>query len=200
MKLYYSPGTCALTVHTLLNDIGEPFELEKVDLKTHQTEKGEDFYQINPKGYVPVLQVEGGERLTELPAIVQYVVETTQNHKLFPAEGFAKFRVIEWLGFIGSEIHKNFSPLFDPSSSDDIKKLSIEKISKRFAYIDNVLNQSAYVSSDQISIADIYLFVILTWARKLYIDIDEWKNLQAFKRKVGEYPALQKSMKEEGLI
>lgn len=200
MKLYYSPGSCALTVHTLLNDITEPFELEKINLKNHKTESGEDFYQINPKGYVPVLELDTGERLTELPAIVQYLVETTHNHKLFPAEGLAKFQVIEWLGFISSEIHKSFAPLFDPTSSDDMKKLAVARISRRFAYINDVLNELAYVSSDQLSIADIYLYVILTWAKNLNIDISPWENLQALKRKVRDYPALQKSMREEGLI
>lgn len=200
MKLYYAPGTCALTVHTLLNDIGESFVLEKVNLKTHQTHTGEDFYRVNPKGYVPVLELDSGDRLTELPAIVQYLVEETHNHKLFPAEGFAKFKVIEWLAFISAEIHKSFSPLFDPSSSEDLKQWARAKLAKRFAYIDDVLNELAYVSSDQLSIADIYLYVTLLWTDHLKIDISQWKNLEAFKHKVGEYPALQKSMKEEGLI
>jgi glutathione S-transferase len=200
MKLYYATGSCALAVHILLNDIGKPFELEKVDLRTHQTASGKDFYQINPKGYVPVLELDNGEILTELPAIVQYITETTQSYDLFPEDGLAKTRVIEWLAFIGSEIHKHFTPLFNVSSPDSLKDTAREAITKRFHYISDVLEKSTYLTGGQLSIADIYLFVILGWTRSVNFDISAWKNLEALKLKVGNTPAVQQSLKEQGLI
>lgn len=200
MKLYYSPGACPLTIHSLLNDIGAEYELVKVDLKTHKTEQGDDFYQINPKGYVPVLELSNGTRITELPAVALYLSETYSNYHLFPEQGLPKIRVVEWLAFIGSEIHKAFAPLFNPASAQEDKDAAIEKISKRYAYINDVLEQQAYITGDVISIADIYLFVTLTWASKNGIDLAQWPNLKALKDKVAAYPAVHKSLKQEGLI
>lgn len=200
MKLYYSPGACPLTIHVLLNDMGVDYELVRVDLKSHQTEDGRDYYTINPKGYVPTLELDSGERITELPAIAQYLSETLQNYHLFPQKGLPKIRVVEWLSFIGSEVHKNFAPLFNPASSDEAKKAAQDKINSRFAYINQVLEQQAYVTSDVITIADIYLFVILRWASSMKLDLSQFPNLQVYKQKVSDYPAVQQSLKEQDLI
>lgn len=199
MKLYYSPGACPLTIHVLLNDMGINYELVRVDLKSHKTEDGRDYYEINPKGYVPTLELGSGERITELPAVAQYLSESQQNYHLFPEKGLSKIRVVEWLAFIGSEIHKSFAPLFNPASSEDAKQSAKEKVNNRFQYIDQVLEQQAYVAGDAISIADIYLFVILTWADNMKLDLSQFHNLQVHKQKVSNYPAVQKSLKEEGL-
>lgn len=199
MKLYYSPGACPLTIHVLLNDMGVKYELIRVDLKSHQTEDGRDYYKINPKGYVPTLELDSGERITELPAVAQYLSESQHNYHLFPEQGLAKIRVVEWLAFIGSEIHKSFAPLFNPASSDTARTAAKEKINNRFAYVDQVLAQQAYVTGDVITIADIYLFVILTWASNMKLDLSHFHNLQIYKQKVSDYPAVQKSMHEEGL-
>lgn len=200
MKLYYSPGACPLTIHVLLNDLGIDYQLVRVDLKSHKTEDGRDYYEINPKGYVPTLELESGERITELPAVAQYLSESQQNYHLFPQQGLPKIRVIEWLAFIGSEVHKSFAPLFNPASSEEAKKAAQDKINNRFGYIDQVLQQQAYVTGDILSIADIYLFVILTWANNMKLDLSQFPNLQIHQQKVGEYPAVQKSLKEEGLM
>lgn len=200
MKLYYSPGACPLTIHVLLNDLGIDYQLVRVDLKSHKTEDGRDYYEINPKGYVPTLELESGERITELPAVAQYLSESQQNYHLFPQQGLPKIRVIEWLAFIGSEVHKSFAPLFNPASSEEAKKAAKDKINNRFGYIDQVLQQQAYVIGDVLSIADIYLFVILTWANNMKLDLSQFPNLQIHQQKVGEYPAVQKSLKEEGLM
>lgn len=199
MKLYYSPGACALTIHVLLNDIAVPYQLVRVDLKQHQTEDGQDYWRINPKGYVPLLALDSGEPISELPAIAQYLAESQQSYRLFPEKGLAKIRVVEWLAFIGSEIHKNFAPLFNADASAEAKKTAKKKLMQRFEYVNQQLAEQDYLTGEQISIADIYLFVLLRWTEKMHMDLSEFADLKALQENVRQYPAVQKSLLEEGL-
>ena len=204
MKLYYSPGACALTIHILLNDMAVPYELVRVDLKQHKTEDGQDYCRINPKGYVPLLGLDSGEHISELPAIAQYLAESQQSYNLFPEKGLAKIRVVEWLAFIGSEIHKNFAPLFNSDSSAEAKQAAKQKLMQRFDYVNQQLAQQDlvqdnFLTGDHISIADIYLFVVLRWTEKMQLDLSEFSDLKALQARVQQYPAVQKSLHEEGL-
>ena len=198
MKLYYSPGACSLSPHIVASEAGIPLELVKVDLKAHKTESGEDFYAINPKGYVPALKLDDGSFLTEGPAIVQYLADQKPDAHLIPANGtFARYKVIEWLTFINSEIHKSFGPLFG-AASDEVKAEARAKIVKRFTYVDGELAGKQYLVGDQFTVADAYMFVMLTWAHHMKIDLPA--NLAAFFGRVAQRPKVHQAMKDEGLV
>jgi glutathione S-transferase len=198
MKLYYSPGACSLSPHIVASEAGIPLELEKVDLKTHKTESGEDFYKINPKGYVPALKLDDGRFLTEGPAIVQYLADQKPESKLAPANGtFERYKLTEWLTFINGEIHKNFGPLF-ANASDEVKADAKAKIAKRFDYVNGELEGKQFLTGDQFTVADAYLFVMLTWAHHMQIALPH--NLSDFFRRVSQRPKVHQAMKEEGLV
>lgn len=198
MKLYYSPGACSLSPHIVASEAGIPLELEKVDLKAHKTASGEDYYAINPKGYVPALKLDDGNFLTEGPAIVQYLADQKPDSHLIPANGtFGRYKVIEWLTFINSEIHKSFGPLFG-NASDDVKAEAKAKIAKRFDYVNGELAGKQYLTGDQFTVADAYMFVMLTWAHHMKIDLPA--NLHAFFGRVSQRPKVHQAMKEEGLV
>ncbi|RYZ78930.1 MAG: glutathione transferase GstA [Moraxellaceae bacterium] len=199
VKLYYSPGACALTIHVLLNDMAVPYDLVRVDLKQHKTKDGQDYRRINPKGYVPLLALDSGEQISELPAIAQYLSESQHSYGLFPEKGLAKIRVVEWLAFIGSEVHKNFAPLFNSDSSTEAKHSAKQKLMQRFDYVNQDLAQKNYLTGDHISIADIYLFVVLRWTEKMQLDLSNFADLTALQQRVHQYPAVQQSLREEGL-
>jgi glutathione S-transferase len=198
MKLYYSPGACSLSPHIVALEAGIPIELEKVDIREHKTASGEDFYKINPKGYVPALKLDDGRFLTEGPAIVQYLADQKPGANLAPANGtFERYKLQEWLGFINSEIHKNFAPLFG-AASDDVKADAKAKIAKRFTYVDGELAGKHFLMGEQFTVADAYLFVMLTWAHHLKIALPA--NLTAFFGRVAQRPHVHQAMKDEGLV
>ena len=198
MKLYFAPGACSLSPHIVALEAGIPVTLEKVDLKTHKTASGEDFYAVNPKGYVPALKLDDGSFLTEGPAIVQYLADQKPASKLAPANGtFERYKLQEWLGFINSEIHKNFSPLFG-AASDEVKNDAKAKIAKRFDYVNGELAGKQFLLGDTFTVADAYLFVMLTWAHHLKIALPA--NLSAFFARTAQRPKVHQAMKEEGLV
>lgn len=198
MKLYYSPGACSLSPHIVAQEAGIPIELEKVDLKSHKTETGEDFYAINPKGYVPALKLDDGTILTEGPAIVSYLADQKPQSGLMPT-GVDRYKTLSWLAFINSELHKTFGPLFG-EISDDAKKETIEKLKKRFVHAENQLDGRDYLMGKTFSVADAYLFVMLTWARHMKIDLSSFPNLTAFFQRVAHRPSVHAAMKAEGLV
>ena len=192
MKLYYSPGACSLAPHILLQESKAKYTLEKVDLKTKITEKGEDFKKINPKGYVPTLQLDNGEVLTEGPAIMQYIADQAPTSKLAPAAGTrARYRLQEWLNFITSEIHKGFSPLFNPAVPDAYKIMVKENLGKRFDYLSEKLTKNNFLMGNDFTAPDAYLYTTLTWAGYVGIDLNRWPSLQAFVKRVGDRPAVK---------
>ncbi|HPI62710.1 MAG TPA: glutathione transferase GstA [Alphaproteobacteria bacterium] len=192
MKLYYSPGACSLAPHILLQESKAKYTLEKVDLKTKITEKGEDFKKINPKGYVPTLQLDNGEVLTEGPAIMQYIADQAPNSKLAPAAGtMARYRLQEWLNFITSEIHKGFSPLFNPAVPDAYKTMVKENLGKRFDYLSEKLTKNNFLMGNDFTAPDAYLYTTLTWSGYVGIDLSRWPALQAFVKRVGDRPAVK---------
>jgi glutathione S-transferase len=198
MKLYYAPGACSLSPHIVASEAGIPVELVKVNLKEHKTDSGEDYYAVNPKGYVPALQLDDGRFLTEGPAIVQYLADQKPASHLAPANGtFERYKLNEWLTFINSEIHKTFSPLFGPAS-DEVKIAAKDKIAKRFDYVNSQLADHPYLMGDTFTVADAYLFVMLTWAHHMKISLPH--NLAAFFARVAQRPKVHEAMKAEGLV
>ena len=200
MKLYYGPGTCALASHIVLEELGVTYETVKVSTKTHLTEDGADYYAINPKGYVPALDING-ELLTEGPAIMQYVADQNPEKNLLPPPGsLARARVQEDLTFIGTEIHKSYSPLFNPATSEETKAQFREKIGKRYDLIEGRLADGRpYLGGERFSPADAYLFVITRWAPAQGVDLHRWPNLMAFQERMLDRPAVQRAMQAEGL-
>ncbi|MGY4831584.1 glutathione transferase GstA [Sphaerotilaceae bacterium SBD11-9] len=201
MKLYYSPGACSLSPHIALRESGLPFEPVLASTKTHKLQDGTDYYSINPKGYVPLLELDNGERLSEGPAIVQYIADQVPDKKLAPPNGtMARYRLQEWLTFIGTEIHKAFSPMFNPATTDEGRAAAKAKVTSRLAYVDAQLADKPYLLGDQFSVADGYLFTVTNWAKPTSTDISALGNLAAFMARVGARPAVQEAMKAEGLI
>jgi glutathione S-transferase len=201
MKLYFSPGACSLSPHIVLRETDLPFELEQVDLRAKRTHSGADFLEVNPKGQVPVLALDDGDRLTEGPAIVQYIADKAPAAGLAPPAGSKeRYHVQEWLNFITSELHKNFSPLFRPNTPDAYKPIAKENLAGRFGYLDRHLASRKYLMGDQFTIADAYLFTILNWAKSQAIDLGQWPNVKAYVDRVGTRPKVQDAMKAEGLL
>ena len=197
MKLYFSPGACSLSPHIVAAEAGLSIQTEKVDLKTHKTQTGEDFTRINPKGYVPALRLDDGEVLTEGPAIVQYLADQSPKSGLMPPEGsLARYRILEWLAFINGEIHKSFGPLFG-KASEEAKAAARDKIGKRLAYAAEQLGSKDYLTGGTFTVADAYLFVMLGWAEKMNIALPD--NLKALHARIAARPNVAKVLKEEGL-
>jgi glutathione S-transferase len=201
MKLYYSPGACSLSPHIVLRETGIAFDLEQVDNREKKTKSGRDYWTVNPKGQVPVLELENGERLTEGPVIVQYVADQKPNSGLAPAVGtMERYRVQEWLNFVTSELHKSFGPIFRPTTPDAYKAISKENLGKRFDWLNGQLAGRQYLMGDKFTIADAYLFTVLRWAARIDIDLSKWPNLKAYVDRVAARPKVQEALKAEGLI
>lgn len=199
MKLYYSPGACSLAAHIVAREADLPLELAKVDLKQHTLADGRDYYAVNPKGYVPALEVDGGATLTENVAILNYLADHTGDSLFTPAAGtMERYRLEEWLGFITTELHKSFGPLFQ-GGGDDEKRKAKEKIAKRFGHVEERLAGQDYLMGSQISVADAYLFVTLAWAKKMEIDLSRFPNLTAFFTRMAQRDGVQRALKDEGL-
>ena len=201
MKLYYAPGACSLSPHIVARESGITLELERVDTNTHTIAKGGDYYAINPKGYVPALQLDDGQVLTEGPAIVQYLGDKKPEAGLVPACGTPeRYRVQEMLGYINSEIHKTYSPLFNDKTLPEVRKEREEYLRKRYAIVEKQLAGRQYLFGDKFTAADAYLFTVTNWAHHVKLDLSAFPNLLAFQKRVAARPAVQAAMKAEGLI
>jgi glutathione S-transferase len=201
MKLYYSPGACSLSPHIVASEAGIPLELVKVDVKTKTIAREGDYWDVNPKGYVPALELDDGELLTEGPAIVQYLADLAPASGLAPANGtFARVRLQEMLNYITSELHKTYSPLFNPALLPAVRDERLAYLRKRYALIETQLEGRKYLFGDQFTVADAYLFVITNWARGVKLELGQFPNLQAFQKRVGSRKAVLKAMRSEGLI
>jgi len=201
MKLYYSPGACSLSPHIALQEAGLAYTPVLASTKSHKLQDGTDYYTINPLGYVPLLELDSGERLREGPAIVQYIADQVPDKQLAPANGtLARYRLQEWLTFIGTELHKGFSPLFNPATPDDYKPLVRERLLQRLQWVDGQLAGKQYLMGDQFTVADGYLFTVTNWAKPTNLDISGLANLTAYRERVGARPAVQAAMKAEGLL
>jgi glutathione S-transferase len=201
MKLYYSPGACSLSPHIVLRELGLPFELKKVNTKDKTIDGGGDYRKINARGYVPALELDNGEVLTEGPAIVQYLADQKPAATLAPKAGsFERYRLQEWLNFLTSEIHKSFSPLFKPTTPDDYKPVAKENLAGRFDWLDPQLAGKDYLTGSAFTVADAYLFTLLGWTKFVGIDLARWPNLAAFHARVGARPKVQEALRAEGLL
>ena len=201
MKLYYSPGACSLSPHIVLHEAGLPCELVLASIKSHKLQDGTDYYTINPKGSVPLLELDSGERLTEGPAIVQYLADQVPDRKLAPPFGtLARYRLMEWLNFITSELHKSFSVFFMPGIPDEVKNSYRARLRQKLQWVDGQLAGKAYLMGDDFTVADAYLFTVTNWAGYSKVEIDDLANLQAFRQRMQARPSVQAAMKHEGLI
>jgi glutathione S-transferase len=201
MKLYFSPGACSLSPHIVAREAGLPIELERVDNKAKKTASGDDYWQVNPKGYVPALKLDDGDMLTEGPAIVQYLADLAPQAKLIPAAGSKeRYHVAEWLNFITSELHKSFSPLFRPNTPDDYKPIVKESLANRFNFIDKHLAGRHYLMGDQFTVADAYLFTVMRWTSVQHIDLASWPNIAAYMGRVAARPKVTEALQAEGLL
>ena len=201
MKLYYSPGACSLSPHIALLEAGLPYELVKVDLRAKKLENGDDFLRVNPKGQVPALALDSGELITEGPVIVQMIADQAAGKNLAPArDSTERYKLLEWLNFITSELHKNFGPLFSPVLSDDAKAFFKDRVMGKFKYIDGALAGHDYLMGKQFTVADGYLFTILTWADRMKFDLSAMPTLLAYKARVAERPKVKEALTKEGLL
>ena len=192
MKLYFSPGTCSLSPHIVAHELGIPLELVKVDIRAHKLADGGDYLAINPKGYVPALGLDNGQLLTEGTAIVQYLADQKPDGKLAPANGtFERSRLQEMLGFLSTEIHKTYSPLFSPATPPEVRKERMDYLLKRYALIEKTLGTQSYLFGEQFTVADAYLFTVTSWAPHVKLDLSSLPNVEAFQKRVAARPAVQ---------
>ena len=198
MKLFYKPGACSLSPHIVLREAGLDFSIESVDLATKITETGEDYLSINPKGQVPALVLDDGSLLTEGVAIVQYLADIVPDrHLIAPSGTLSRYHAIEWLNFVATELHKGFSPLFNPKTPDEYKVIARERLDKPFSYVDSVLAQHDYLLGKKFSVADAYLFTVTRWANALKLDITQRSNLDKYMARVAERPAVKAALAAE---
>jgi glutathione S-transferase len=201
MKLYYSPGACSLSPHIVLREAGLAFEPVLASTKTHQLLDGTDYYSINPKGYVPLLELDSGERLTEGPAIMQYIADQAPEKKLAPPYGtMERYRVQEWLNFITSELHKGFGVMFNPAMPEEAKGVMRTRLGTRLKWVDAQLEGKQYLMGDSFTLPDAYLFTVTNWGQRVGVDTSDLKNLTAFQARMAARPAVQEAMKAEGLL
>ncbi|MGH8806616.1 MAG: glutathione transferase GstA [Noviherbaspirillum sp.] len=201
MKLYFSPGACSLAPHIVLREAGLPYELEKVTLADKKTASGADYKQINPKGYVPALQLDNGEVLTEVNAVLQYLADRAPGQRMAPDAGsMESYRLIEWLSFISSELHKSFGPLFKQATPEETRQILRDTLALRLDIIEGQLQGRDYLTGNQFSIADAYLFTVARWTTPLKFEMERWPALQAYLQRVAQRPAVRTAMLEEGLI
>jgi glutathione S-transferase len=202
MKLYYAPGACSLASHIILNEINVDFDLERVNLKTHKTEKGADYYTINPKGYVPALEINPGLILTENVAILPFLAQHDPKQDLIPPSGLGRAKVLEWLGYLNSELHDAYAVFFGTSLSDEAKEKAYAEIDRLLVYIEKAIAESDndYLVDDNFGPADAYLFVLTNWSNGIGHDLTPYNNIIALRNKVAERQSVQIAMRDEGLI
>ncbi len=199
MKLYYSPGACSMAPHIVLREAGLKFELDKVDLAAKKTEGGEDYLAVNPKGYVPALKLDDGTVLTEVSVICQYIADLRPRRGLAPKPKTPeRYKLMEWLNFTATEIHKGLSDFYNPKMTPEWREAKLDRLGKRFDFLDRALGANQHLMGE-FSIADAYLFTVLNWTGRLQVDLSKWPNIQAFKGRIAERPAVKKAMKAEGL-
>ncbi|MDY0881439.1 glutathione transferase GstA [Dongia soli] len=200
MKLYYSPGTCSFAAHIIAHELDLDLDLEKVDLKSKITAGGADYSAINPKGYVPALEIDQGILLTEGPAVLQYLAAQRPERNLLPAEGrIERYRVLEWLGFINSELHKSFTPLWHAESASATKDTAREILARRFRYLDHHLSTHRYLLGNAFTLPDAYCFTVVNWSNYLALDLAPYPNLQRYMNEIETRPAVEAAMAAEGL-
>jgi glutathione S-transferase len=200
MKLYFAPGACSLAPHIAASELGINVDLEQVDIREKKTKSGKDYWTINPKGQVPVLELDNGERFTEAAVILQYMADQKPAAGLAPAAGSAeRYRMLEWLSFVGSEMHKTYGPLFRPTTPDEFKKLSREVIGRRLEWLNKQLSGKQYLLGDKFTLADMYMFAVLRWSPSQGIDLGTWPNVKAYADRVAARPKVAETLKAEGL-
>lgn len=200
MKLYYGPASCSMASHIVLNELGITFELARVDLRDKKVE-GQDFSALNPKGYVPALRLDNGELLTEGAAILQYLADQKPELKLAPAWGtIERYRLQEWLNYIATEVHKNFSPLWRKDSSPEVRQAAIDVLKKRFDFLTTALSKQKFLMGSQFTVADAYLFTVLNWCHYVKLDLSPWAVLQNYVNEISARPSVIATLKAEGLL
>jgi glutathione S-transferase len=200
MKLYYSPGACSLSPHIALLEAGLPYDLVKVDVRAKKLENGDDFLKVNPKGQVPALALDSGEIVTEGPVIVQMIADKAADKHLAPARDSAeRYKLLEWLNFITTELHKNFSPLFNPAIPAEVKKFFSDRIMGKFKYVDDQLAGHDYLMGKQFTVADGYLYAMLRWADGHKLDLSGLPNVTAYKARIAARPKVKEALAKEGL-
>jgi len=199
MKLYYAPGACSLASHIALHETGLPFEIDKVNAATKTTASGGDFMQANPKGYVPALRLDDGSILTEGAAVLQYIADQNPGSGLAPKAGtMERYRLQEWLTFIGTEIHKSFSPLFNKTASDEVKNYARNLLTKRMGYVETQLANKPYLMGDSFTVADAYMFVVVNWSSHVGFDLGQFPKIKEYIARIAVRPSVQAAMKTEG--
>jgi glutathione S-transferase len=200
MKLYFSPGACSLSPHIVLREAGLPFETVRTDTKTKTLEGGGDYWAVNPLGYVPLLEIDDGSRISEGPAIVQYIADRVPEKKLAPPSGTPeRTKLQSWLNFVSSELHKGFSPLFNPAMPEEAKTIFRDRLGNRFAHVEKHLADNDYLLGKEFSVADAYLFTVSNWASRVGVDLAPYPNVLAYRKRVGARPAVQAALEAEGL-
>ncbi|KQN51711.1 glutathione S-transferase [Serratia sp. Leaf50] len=200
MKLYYKPGACSLSPHIVLREAGIDFTITRVDLATKKTEHGDDFFEVNPKGQIPTLLLDDGTILTEGVAIVQYIADQKPDRQLLPEVGtLARYHALEWLNYVATELHKGFSPLFNPKTPDEFKVVTREALDKKFAYVNTSLKGKQFLLGNRFSVADAYLFTVMGWAKALKFDLSALSDLNAYLDRVASRPAVDAALVAEGL-
>ena len=201
MKLYYAPGACSMAPHIILRELGKKFDIEKVDLGAKKTESGADFLKANSKGYVPTLEIKKGENLTEVAIILQYLADKAKATKLLPKAGtMARYRAMESLNFVASELHKGIGGLFNPAMPDDGKKAIKDRVAKRLEWLNTLLGKQNFMTGKSFGVADAYAFTVLNWCGMVGVDLAGYKNIGAFMGRVGSRKSVQATLKAEGLI
>ena len=198
MKLYYVPGACSRVPHITLNEIGIKFEAEKLDPKNKKVSEGDYLQMVNPKGQVPALRMDNGEVLTETAVITQYIADLKPELKLIPAFGtLERYRLMEWMNYIATELQKGFSPLWNPKTPDDIRAQTLASVEKKFDFISTHLTKNKYLLGNNYSVADIYLYVVMGWTKNFKLDISKWPKIISLIETVGQRPAVQKTLQTE---
>lgn len=201
MKLYYLPGACSLASAISVSEAGVKCELVRVDRRTKKTADGHDFNTINPKGYVPTLKLDDGDVLTENVAVLQFIADLNPAAKLAPAAGTReRYHLMEWLSFINSEVHKNFTPLFRADAHEDTKQYARKMLGLRLEYVQRALGEKSYLTGEQFTVADAYLFVVLSWGAKTNVDIGQWPQIKRYVERIGKRPHVQETLRAEGLL
>ena len=199
MILYYSPGACSLSPHIALLEAGLPYDLVKVDLRAKKVENGDDYLKVNPKGQVPALVMDNGELLTEGPVIVQVIADKAAGKNLAPSrDSTERYKLQEWLNYITGELHKNFGPMFSPVLADEAKAFFKDRVMGKFKYLEGVLADRDYLMGKQFTVADGYLFTMLTWADRMKFDLSAMPNLLAYKARIAARPKVQEALAKEG--
>ncbi len=200
MKLYYSPGACSQAPHIVLQELGLPYEGVKVDLAKHTLPDGSDYRAVNPKGYVPTLELDDGTRITEASVIMQYLADQKPGQLAAKFGTMERWKLMEWLAFVSTEVHKGFGPLWNPKTPADVRERTVQALGNRFGLIAETLEKQPYLTGSEFSIADAYLFVVLNWSGMHKVDLSPWPALQQFQARVAARPAVQAALKAEGLL